>query len=166
MSQRFSPSDSAAGPQAGLIKGMRVCTQQGPKAIDQLQLGELVWSAQGDALDSPAYRRVLALERHADQAVTHLSIETAEVGCWDFVAAADSQLFCVQGMGWTRADALRAGQHLRTADGLRAVASTRPVYRTSRAGVGWVTNGRRIRDMHGRVFDYANHAIVGLRTST
>lgn len=93
-----------------------------------------------------------------------IAVATEDPATSETIAATGNHPFWVEGLGWTRADALATGSLLRKADGEPAlVVRQTAVYRTGRVGVGWVADLKNIAESHGSVFDYANYAVVERR---
>ncbi|MGW2481795.1 polymorphic toxin type 27 domain-containing protein [Streptomyces sp. NPDC001571] len=90
--------------------GTKVATADGPKPIEQIKVGDRVWST-NPATGTRSLQRVLKLfNRPVDQLVR---IRTAG----GEVSATDSHRFWVQNKGWVEARALRAGDNFQTQDG-------------------------------------------------
>ncbi|PAU66232.1 hypothetical protein BZL41_02605 [Pseudomonas sp. PIC25] len=151
--------------QAGgcFIKGTRVYTKDGKKPIEEIKVGDWVLSSPEDGSGQPEYKRVVRTFAHDPQPIFKISICPEDWVFPDpsyFVVATGNHPFWVEGIGWTRADALKSQQWLRQGDGGRAfVGAVKPVYRTGQEGIGWVTSANR-PELHGSVFDYANYAAV------
>ena len=151
--------------QAGgcFIKGTRVHTKEGLKPIEEIKVGDWVLSSPEDGSGSPEYKRVVRTFEHDPQPVFNISIHPEGWKPSDrfyFIAATGNHPFWVEGVGWTRADALQRQQWLRLSDGGRAfVGGVQPVYRTDKEGIGWITETASIRG-RGEAFDYANYSII------
>ncbi|WP_439000427.1 polymorphic toxin-type HINT domain-containing protein [Pseudomonas benzopyrenica] len=156
------PSFRGKDMQAGLIAGTLIHTQDGIRPIEQIKVGDWVLSSPEDGAGSAEYKRVVRTLKYGPQLVFNISICPRWVfpDPGYFVVVTGSHPFCVEGMGWTRADELMPQQWLRQGNGGRAyVASTSRVYRTGQDGIGWVSNGRGTGG-EGSVFDYANYVPV------
>ncbi len=168
----------------GFIKGTRVHTKEGLKPIEEIKVGDWVLSSPEDGSGSPEYKRVVTTFVHEDETIVDVHITLLDWSMSDpiyFAAAAENHPFWVEGMGWTRADALKAGGVLRKADGsLAKVFGLNRVYRTNREGVGWTFGGGDIKnralfwrqlgydtyeeyfvaEVTGSLFDYANYTPI------
>ncbi|MFD7162217.1 polymorphic toxin type 27 domain-containing protein [Streptomyces violascens] len=90
--------------------GTMIATDTGQKPIEQIKVGDRVWSSD-PASGKRSLQRVLKLfNRSVDQLV---EVRTAS----GKVAASDSHRFWVQNKGWVEARDLRAGDEFRTKDG-------------------------------------------------
>ncbi|WP_405930981.1 polymorphic toxin type 27 domain-containing protein [Streptomyces sp. NBC_00827] len=103
-----------AGAQALLSRcfpaGTKVATADGPKAIEDIEVGDRVWSLD-QATGKKSLQRVLKLfDRTVDQLVR---ISTAD----GKVEASDTHRFWVRERGWVEARDLRAGDTFETQDG-------------------------------------------------
>jgi len=156
--------------QAGgcFIKGTRVHTKEGLKPIEEIKVGDWVLSSPEDGSGSPEYKRVVRTFEHDPQPVFNISIHPEGWKPSDrfyFIAATGNHPFWVEGVGWTRADALQRQQWLRLSDGGRAfVGGVKPVYRTDRDGIGWIT-GQVSLQGRGTLFDYANYTPINTEKS-
>lgn len=152
------------------IKGTRVHTKEGLKPIEEIQIGDYVLSSPEDGSGSPEYKRVVNTFVHENKTVVRIYMTALD---WSYtwgqsqsspvfsVSATENHPFWVEGVGWTRADVLKAEDILRKADGsLAKVSSLNRVYRTSREGIGWIPNGFNLENSDGSLFDYANYDIV------
>lgn len=158
-----SASSNACGCFA---KGTRVHTKDGLKPIEEIKAGDYVLSSPEDGLGSPEYKRVLNTFIHEDKTIVEVNITQLD---WSYarkdpiysLSATENHPFWVEGVGWTRADALKINDVLRRADGsLAKVSLLKRVYRTSRDGIGWVAQATDVENAYGVLFDYANYELV------
>lgn len=161
MVQRADRSDYVTN--AGFIKGIRAYTKEGRKRIEEIQVGDYVLSSPEDGSGQPQYKRVLKTFAHAPQPIFEISIGPEG---WEFpdpltaVVATGNHPFWVEGIGWARADMLKPEQRLRQGDGgFATVSAVKPVYRTGKAGIGWVT-GAIDPEGRGTVFNYAEYDVA------
>ena len=166
-SQMEQPMSAARrSTQAGgcLIKGTRVHTKEGLKPIKEIQIGDWVLSSPEDGSGSPEYKRVVRTFEHERQTIVRISIHPEGWRPSDrfcFIVATGNHPFWVDGIGWTRADALKSYQWLRQENGERFfVGAVEPVYQAGQEGIGWVPDGNSVRG-RGSVFDYVNYAAIG-----
>ncbi|WP_256578060.1 Hint domain-containing protein, partial [Pseudomonas sp. PIC25] len=150
-------------PGGCFIKGTRVHTKEGLKPIEEIKVGDWILSSPEDGGGSPEYKRVVRTFEHERQTIVRISIHPEGWKSSDpfyFIVATGSHPFWVEGIGWTRADALQRQLWLRQSDGGRAfVGGVQPVYRTAQEGIGWITGAVSIRGP-GRAFDYANYSVI------
>ena len=161
MVQRTDRVDAAL--HSGFIKGTRVFTKDGKKPIEEIQVGDYVLSSPEDGSGTPEYKRVLRTFTHEPQAIFYLNILPEGWSYPDssyFVVATGNHPFWVEGVGWTRADMLKPEQRLRQGDGgFATVSAVKPVYRTGKEGIGWVT-GAIDPEGRGTVFNYAEYDLA------
>lgn len=100
---RFNPCNCFAS-------GTQVNTKDGLKPIEQIQVGDLVWSKNTDTGDQ-AYKRVEAV-------YTRETTETWNIHIgWEVLTTTDLHPFWIIGRGWVNAKDLRAGDQLEDEDG-------------------------------------------------
>jgi hypothetical protein len=90
--------------------GTKVATENGPKAIEDIEVGDRVWS-QDQVTGKKSLKPVLNLFHHTVESLVR--IRTAE----GQVEATDSHRFWVRERGWVEAGELRAGDTLEARDG-------------------------------------------------
>jgi len=144
----------------GVAKGFPVRTPDGFKPIEEIRVGDLVLSAPPSGDGPPEPKRVLRTFVRERQTLRHLSTGKEEQGHADFIAACEDMQFWSEKRGWTRLEALRRNEPLRTDSGSSLVLDHYPIYRGGPEGVGWVQDGRDWQTSVGRLFDYANYDIV------
>jgi hypothetical protein len=144
----------------GVAKGFPVRTPEGFKPIDEVRPGDLVLSAppSGDGPAEP--KRVLRTFVREKQTLRALSTEKEGGLGFHFIAACEDTEFWSEARGWTRLEALRREEPLRTDAGRSLVFAHYPVYRGGPTGVGWVQGGRDWRSSAGSLFDFASYAAV------
>jgi hypothetical protein len=143
------------------IKGTRVHTREGLKAIEAIQVGDYVLSSLDDGSGKSEYRQVVNTFKHLKKRIFEISHRIPGKSGPSFtIAATGNHPFWVDGIGWTRADELKNGQVLRVADGSKRVVDTiKPVYRTKVEGVGWIAAKKKVEEgTWGGCFDYENYA--------
>ena len=145
------------------IKGTRVFTKEGKKPIEEIQVGDYVLSSPEDGSGKPEYKRVLRTFVNEPQRIFYVSILPEG---WEypdsshFVVATGNHPFWVEGIDWTLADQLKPQQRLRQGNGgFATVGGVKPIYRTGKSGIGWVTGANSL-ESRGTVFDYANYALA------
>lgn len=170
-------------------KGTRVHAKDGLKPIEDIKVGDYVLSSPEDGSGRQEYRRVLKTFVHEQKVIVEVQFTNFDAtsvlqgGDIYFVTATENHPFWVEGVGWTRADALKGGDFVRKADGsLANVFGLNRIYRTSREGVGWTFIGADIKSEKrslfwhqlgyetyeeyffaeeiGSLFDYANYDLA------
>jgi hypothetical protein len=141
----------------GVPKGFPVRTPEGVRPIDEIRVGDLVLSAPPSG-DGPAQpKRVLRTFVRENQTLRALSTENEGGPGFNFVAACEDTEFWSEERGWTRLEALRREEPLRTDAGRSLVFAQNPVFRGGTEGVGWVQSQRDWRGSAGSLFDFANY---------
>jgi hypothetical protein len=154
------------------IKGTRVHTREGLKRIEEIKVGDYVLSSPEDGSGKPEYKRVVNTFVHHNKTIRRVSILNKK-NQGEIVVATDNHPFWVEGVGWTRADLLKADDVIRLADGsLSKVFGQVPVfkYQASEAWEEYRAGGSigfasyafppMGNPAAGRLFDYGNYAIV------
>lgn len=90
--------------------GTKVATEDGPKSIEDIEVGDRVWS-QDQATGKKSLQPVLNLFHHTVDSLVRITTSDGSV------EATDSHRFWVHERGWTEAGELRAGDTLETRDG-------------------------------------------------
>lgn len=167
--------DSVLDKAGGFPAGTRVHTKEGLKAIEQIQVGDLVLSKPENGQGEQAYKRVAKTFSYEDKTLRCIVYET-EAGERLVVFATGNHPFWVAEeevdyldddlpvrrsvIGWTAAENLQRWDHLvQLADGSYArVVENLPVYRTKVPGQGWraYTEGGR----EGCVKDFLKSKIL------
>ena len=143
-------------------KGTRVHTREGLKRIEEIQVGDYVLSSPEDGSGAPEYRQVVNTFKHEKKRIFKVGFrEPGHNSQMVSVNATGNHPFWIEGLGWTRADELRNGQILRTADGSRRVVDiVKPIYRTKLEGIGWFGAKATVDEgTWGGCFDYANGTV-------
>ncbi|WP_369660236.1 polymorphic toxin-type HINT domain-containing protein [Variovorax sp. V15] len=136
-------------------------TKDGLKPIEDIKVGDYVLSSPEDGSGGQEYKRVLKTFVHEQKVI--VGVQFTNVGAPSvlqggdiyFVTTTENHPFWVEGVGWTRADALKGGDVVRKADGsLANVFGLKRIYRTSRDGVGWTFLGGDIKSKNRSLFWY------------
>lgn len=142
-------------------KGTQVLIKEGLKRIEEINVGDIVFSSPQDGKGQPQYKKVLKVIVHDNEIVRHISGFGPNNDEPYFLSATCDQCFWVESKGWVRADALVQDDVLRKEDGsLTEVFRQRRVYRTEQEGIGWVSELKEVEGSYGTLFDYANYKIV------
>lgn len=148
-----------SGPAGGFAKGTRVHTKEGLKPIEVIAAGDYVLSRPAHGAEGTEYKRVLNTFIHK-KTIKKVNCYGPKPETQFFFAATGSQLFWVEGKGWTPAERLKKGNVLYKADGSSGeVATQYPVYRTKAPGVGWVQAIDNLDSAWGSCMDYENYDI-------
>ncbi len=100
---------------ACFVAGTLVHTPGGLKPIEQLRSGDLVLS-QPEMGGEQAVRSIVKTVSFDDKAIWQISYASVD-GQTETIRATDNHPFWVEGIGWTAAELLEAGQSLQLADG-------------------------------------------------
>jgi hypothetical protein len=111
----------AADPGGCFVRGTLVHTERGLIPIEQVQIGDMVWS-QPEVTGDRAFRPVVRLLRFQDKAIWSISYGRSDAE-HESVLATPNHPFWVKGVGWTRADVLQPGMIVELLDGEDAVVS-------------------------------------------
>ncbi|GAA2520316.1 RICIN domain-containing protein [Streptomyces longisporus] len=90
--------------------GTKVATENGPKSIEDIKIGDRVWS-QDQVTGKKSLQPVLNLFRHTVNSLIRIRTAVGQV------EATDSHRFWVRDRGWVEAGELRAGDTLEARDG-------------------------------------------------
>jgi hypothetical protein len=97
------------------VAGTLVVTQEGPKPIEHIEVGDRVAArAMGGAENS--WRRVLQLFRDADRVIYRITVRTAD-GRSDTIGTTREHPFFIDGQWWRGAADLRVGDRIALVDG-------------------------------------------------
>jgi len=143
-----------------VAKGFPVRTPEGFKPIDEIRVGDLVLSAPPSGDGPPETKRVLRTFVREKQTLRHLSTAKEGERHSDFIAACEDTELWSEVRGWTRLEALRRDEAVRTDAGPASVVDHYPVYRGGPEGIGWVQQGGDWRTSIGSLFDYGKYDIV------
>lgn len=119
------------------VAGTLVWTDAGLRPIEQIKIGDRVLS-QPDSTGEREYRSVVRTMAYEDKIVVSVRYQAADNYDLNVLHATGNHPFWVEGLGWTAAEKLMAGQQLQLANGtLVYVVEVGPVYRTDRPNIGW-----------------------------
>ena len=111
----------AADPGGCFVRGTLVHTERGLIPIEQVQIGDMVWS-QPEESGERAFRPVVRLLRFQDKAIWKIAFGRSGAE-HENVFATPNHPFWVKGVGWTRADLLQPGMIVELLDGEDAFVS-------------------------------------------
>ncbi len=104
------------------VAGTLILTQSGLKPIEQIRIGDMVWSRPEMGDGEPGWRRVNDFFDVGEKLIWKIAI-AAQDGRSETFLATGNHPFWVEGEGWTAAEYLGVGDTVRLADGTNAVVS-------------------------------------------
>jgi hypothetical protein len=157
--------DSAGGC---FTKGTLVHTREGLRPIEEIKVGDYVLSSPEDGTGQPEYKQVVNTFVFRDKIIKQVGFtKHVNEDYTETVASTGDHPFWVEGVGWTRADALKGDDKLRKADGSLSLAcNTAHIFRIPEwhpgykicTGLGWVFDNSSFVDCpNGILCDYENH---------
>ena len=150
-------------------KGTLVHTQEGQRPIEEIKVGDYVLSSPEDGSGQPEYKQVVNIFMSKDKVIKQVAFTKRVNEDWtECIAATGDHPFWVEGVGWTRADALKGYDKLRKSDGSFSLAcDTGHIFRIPEwhpgaekyAGLGWVFDrGYSVDGTDGSLYDYENNS--------
>lgn len=148
----------------GCFAGTLIHTNNGLIPIEEVRVGDWLLSQPEAQIGfARAFRQVSEIFSFAEHAVLLFRCYKPGGGSIEQFVVTANYAFWVVGLGWARADQIDMGRELELADG--TVATTlcaRPIYRTSKVGIGWVTGawGAEANNGAGNLVDLRDGSIV------